>query len=861
MKITVVQEQQRQCNNPMCDNKFPVHDPAKKFCSDQCRKKITRNTARHHRTVEKPRRCQWCPNNFQGDLWQLLCADCVALRDNERTRFVAVDGEGFTGRCMECDCADFTGVEDGGKVCTCGHNKNGKVTDAKTGHAHVYKLIGCGAEQITNNDGLAWHEIFAFLYEQFESYEHGRTAFVGFFLGYDFAQWCKTLPPGRGKHLMLGKRRSSSPNMRHIVLPVECGDWQFDIMGERRFKFRPKTCSCTRYTCDHMKGIPWMYVCDSGPFFQTSFMNVISPFKWNGASQPEPCETCKATLAVWKSRPKSEIRPGDSYCPDHMIVSPDEFCKVLAGKEQREDAKLTAENMEYNRLENEILARVMTQLDQGFRAIGVKLNIDQWFGPGQAAANWLTNRAPRHDKLVKYVPEHALQAAMSSYFGGHFEIYAHGLVPGITHEYDINSAYPASIQYLPCLKHGKWSEPIFPREYGLRKFKPGQLVLVRGSADGSNPHIGTMMHRFDERVLPMPGTHGAYRIYRPHHTFGWFWLHELEASIAAGLVDEAIAVEYITFTPGKCPDGCNERPLREVANLYLKRLAAGKSSPIGIGCKLAYNSQYGKFAQSVGDNPPFNNWIYASLITSNCRTQILNAIATHPGAPCAECRGQGRHGGPCNTLMIATDGIYFRTPHPGLTCSEQLGDWEYAEHSNMTLFKPGFYWDDESRESIAKGEAPKFKSRGVSAKAVSTVIAEVDDVFRTWRGPVTHVNGKVDALNWPGAEFTMPFSMTTARQAAQWNRWDACGHVSERRGKQSSDATQKRDIGAYDEAAGFYRSRPYPGKLVDGMWEHSVGYDPTEGLSALQDMGERIDDGMTPDGPMATLFPDMFKGE
>ena len=56
-----------------------------------------------------------------------------------------------------------------------------------------YVLLGCGQEQIDNPQGLTWKECFQFLYSQFQSRPKG-TAFVGFYLGYDFTQILKSLP-------------------------------------------------------------------------------------------------------------------------------------------------------------------------------------------------------------------------------------------------------------------------------------------------------------------------------------------------------------------------------------------------------------------------------------------------------------------------------------------------------------------------------------------------------------------------------------------------------------------------------------------------------------------------------------------
>jgi hypothetical protein len=95
-------------------------------------------------------------------------------------------------------------------------------------------------------------------------------------------------------------------------------------------------------------------------------------------------------------------------------------------------------------------------------------------------------------------------------------------------------------------------------------------------------------------------------------------------------------------------------------------------------------------AQSVGQ-PKYANAVYASLITAGCRCMILDAIASHP------LRTEA-------VLMIATDRIYFTAPHPALPVSNRLGDWETKTLHNLTLFKPGTYWDDETRKKARSGE-------------------------------------------------------------------------------------------------------------------------------------------------------------
>ena len=156
-------------------------------------------------------------------------------------------------------------------------------------------------------------------------------------------------------------------------------------------------------------------------------------------------------------------------------------------------------------------------------------------------------------------------------------------------------------------------------------------------------------------------------------------------------------LSWLEYEPCDC-----KPPLRGLAGLYDARLRVGKDTPTGKAYKLIYNSMYGKLAQSVG-NPKFANSIYASLITAGCRTMILNAIATHPGRA-------------DDVLMVATDGVYFRSRHNDLAISNRLGGWSETRKENLTLFKPGVYWDDSARERIHLGKAPNFKSRGISAR-------------------------------------------------------------------------------------------------------------------------------------------------
>lgn len=692
-------------------------------------------------------------------------------RKTRETEFVAVDGEGVSGAFV-CDPSGDIWRE------------------------HKYVLLGVADSQISDINGLGTETIFEFLYEQF--LERPNAAFTGFYLGYDFTQWFKNLPEDRARFLLtepaksLRKRTRSGGN--YTPFPVKYEGWEFDILGMKRFKLRPEG---TR---------SWMYICDAGSFFQASLMSVIDPSKW-----ADP------------------------------VVTEEEYATLMEGKDKRSNAQLDADMRRYNVLENLVLARLMARLDQGFKEAGIRLKRNQWFGPGQAAQEWLgmqsgvptsillSERYGRDDRKSTYsniAIGHSTSGELSildvgrlTYYGGWFEIFAHGHVPGYSYEYDINSAYPAIIGSLPCLAHGEW---------GSGRGRPpgnssGRYRIVHGILHGSNSRIGSGLHREPDG-----------RICRPNETQGYYWQRELDAAIRAKLIDEIEYLEWWEYEPCNCP-----YPLRSIVGLYDKRLRVGKNTPAGKGYRLIYNSMYGKFAQSIG-KPKYGNSIYASLITSGCREMILDAIATHPKGAMA-------------VVMVATDGVYFTTSHPGLALSNKIGEWEETKHSNLTLFKPGVYWDDRARDSIRDGGSPVFKARGISAASFAKSIAEIDEQFSRWEGTYpSERDPAADREGWyPQIVFRSGFSMVTCQQALQWGKWSMAGRVGEAVLMQDADPVAKRHSGEYDEEHDIYWSAPYRQRTPF----ESTPYDKTFGQS-VEDPEEY---GITPDGTVLDAWKGMLR--
>ena len=636
-----------------------------------------KQTAQHRKTSNAAR-TRWRKENPAIDRYKHI-----------PTKFVCIDGEGIT-------------LDDG---------------------THKYVLLGVGDQQIADENGLSWDTICNFLWEQFQAHGTKSVAYTGFFLGYDFGQILRQLPEERARMLLspAGKLIRKAKNPQRIQpFPVEFKEWEFDLLGSKRFRLRKKGAD------------RWMHICDTGPFFQKSLLKVINPAEW---SDP--------------------------------VVSETEYAAIRRGKSTRSTASLDDSMRLYNILENQALSRVLEKLNEGFQTLGIHLKPSQWFGPGQAAQAWLKGRAITTQRLREVTPREVLEAARISYIAGWFELMMHGIIPGNAYEYDINSAYPYIISWLPCLEHGEWTHQENPDFSGYQHLSTlpafRKYTLVYAKIRGSNPHIGTMLHRDKDG-----------NIFRPHETEGWYWLHEIHAARKAGLINSVEVRESWTYKPCKC-----EPPFREVTDIYKLRQRVGKKTPLGIACKLVPNSLYGKFAQSVG-NPMFGNPVYASLITAGCRAMILDAIATHPR-------------GTKDVMMIATDGIYFRTRHPSLKVSGELGDWDYTCKRHMTLFKPGVYWDDETRHQIKMEETPVFKARGVSASDFAYQITLIDTLFR---------EKTIGSDEWPTVNFPVSFSMITPLQALNRNKWELAGTLIT-----GDDAIVKQSSLPYKKRTGVYRDK------------------------------------------------------
>lgn len=745
------------------------------------------------------------PKSFQQKRCKKNCSSSTSHNARKRIQqlheveFIAVDGEGVTRPRYVTDW-----------------DENGEEISRRDGDIHDYVLLSVGDKSLhKNGQRLNHRDIFAFLWSCYEA--NPKATFVGFALGYDFTMWLKSLSEKAAWELLtkdgIASRQPHNPEAR-FPWPVRDGgwteteygriyitpQWEFDILGFKRFKLRPYVRSDMVPTkvVNHKDGTatvekvsrPWMYICDAFPFFQSSFLKAIKPDDKKGVKR---------------------------------IVSDAEYERIEQGKKIRSNAKFDLDMIEYNLLENEVLARLMTTLNEGFVSDDIRLSRKQWMGPGQAAQEWMRLiGVPPGQEVREKTPEWAREAGRKAYYGGWFEIFNHGPVPGTSYSYDINSAYPAVIATLPCLLHGTWTKGTGnPTRLAQRSYR-----LVYGTFRGRDQWVGPLPYR------AMDGT-----IKRPRVTKGWYWWHEVKASKEAGLINRMEIEEWIDYAPCKCLP-----PMGSIVDLYTGRISVGKNSPQGKAKKLVYNSSYGKCAQSVGQ-PRFANSIYASLITAGCRTQILKAIATHPTKS-------------ASLLMVATDGIVFKEPHPNLDIDpERLGAWDADEHQNLSLFMPGLYWDDKARENIKEGQLPNLKSRGVSAKYLGTIIDLVD---KKWNDILTG-NGpdEGDEVVAPRIGLNIEWALTGAKQAIVRNAWETCGqNVWNAERILDGNPISKRDVywglNVGEDCWGGLRSTPYS----EGVPLETTYYEPRFG----DEYEDEDEEGnlFTPDGQIGDIQAHAF---
>jgi len=383
---------------------------------------------------------------------------------------------------------------------------------------------------------------------------------------------------------------------------------------------------------------------------------------------------------------------------DWKIGTPEMRLNMTAMKDQRSDFdKLDHQAVkDYCFEETRSMAELGRKLIEAHEDAGLKLK--SYYGAGSSGAAMLEAMGIK-GKIFPAPPD-MRDAVASAFFGGRFENSVIGAIREPLDNLDISSAYVYQLAFLPCLEHGTWEHTT--RRKDLEKAQAQNGALIRyslGTCPRDETSWGPFPFRTKDGSISFPSESGG----------GWIWLDEF---IAGERVFSHVQFHEAWIYSCNC--AC--RPFAQIPEYYNLRLKIGKEGP-GIVIKLGMNSCYGKLAQSLG-NAIYNSWIWAGMVTSGCRAQILDVMGLHKDKR--------------NLLMIATDGIYTRekidAPRPlptktdglfpndkGVLQSKPLGGWEHkAAPKGVFVARPGIYFPLEP----TKEEIKSVRARGVGRSVV-----------------------------------------------------------------------------------------------------------------------------------------------
>lgn len=527
---------------------------------------------------------------------------------------------------------------------------------------HAYFLLSAGTQFIVPSEGnvrLTTRECLAFLCEL------PRDAiYVVYFGDYDVTKILEDLSLSKLEKLM--DRSSRMRPDGHGVWPVDCCDdeFQVDYLPRKEFKVRQKKGTYFDEVSgkDRVEWGPWLFINDVGSFFQARFVEALE--KWD-------------------------------------IGTPVQREDIARGKEAR--GSFAIDSLEdirtYNFLEIELLQALMERFRAACETAGYLPA--RWQGPGLLAEAMLAKHQVPRTKDVPVLMDATyadlLTYARNAFYGGRPELMAIGPVDRPARQFDINSAYPFAMQYLPCLLHGTWEYHDTTEAPVLDQGE--KLALWYGSftPERCNGNKWPMWYG-----LPIRTEQGT--ITYPAAGRGWYWSFEVRAA-----KHQTFRIEGRWEYTRNCT--CN--PLGFVADIYELRKALGKNAA-GIVLKLALNSLYGKQVQSIG-SPKYANPIWGSFITAFCRAMIQDFI--HSSELCTDPNGWcGK-----DILMIATDSLCTWNLRTDIVPSELLGGWSVEEHPRgMFLVQPGLYFG-------SSGKA--VKTRGVPRSVIEEREQDFRDAF------------------------------------------------------------------------------------------------------------------------------------
>lgn len=436
-------------------------------------------------------------------------------------------------------------------------------------------------------------------------------------------------------------------------------------------------------------------------------------------------------------------------CQKWGVTTPEEHEYLKAMKAGRSEFTLEGweEVKKYCGFECRKLARMVGLMRQAHIDAGLPLS--SYYGAGSTASALLKKMSVK-DHMPSELPPEVDDAVRYAFFGGRFELSRIGQITTEVHSYDIASAYPYQLYHLPCMACGKWERITsnFDNEVERASLSLVRYMLPRTEAytyieDACSANWGPFPMRckgleIDDGSIVYPATGGGGWVYGDEFMAGREGWPNVEASEA-----------WVYRTD------CGHKPFEYLAEAYRERLRWGKDGR-GIVLKLGPNSCYGKLAQSVGDKPPYQCFLWAGACTSGCRADLLRMIA------------QG------SVLMTATDGICStnelvppRARETGTRLvakqfgKEALGDWEHKVLPGVHLIRPGIAFP------LGTADEKETKGRGIGKATVSKYREMILDSWAEHGPKAITVSGTL----FRGMKSCTSYSQEEFKRHAEYGTW------------------------------------------------------------------------------------------
>ena len=632
----------------------------------------------------------------------------------------------ITYSCRVCDSRDARGWE------RCTEASDGKHILEPAADGHIYTYLAAVDEhgrlvaEAHNQEGLSHDECIEMLLSIPKN-----TIKFGFMFSYDVTKICEEMPKEELYYLLRPKAREGLVcKAKDCKAEVPPGESVCRECGSDKLRKTTKPREWAGRAYDYFNGSLSVSqtldgqerstkVWDCFRFFGCAFVEALK--NWSGCKQ-KGCGGLMRRTKKGFACVKCAVELTD-YGLETPVASEEQIKRIDGMKAKRGafDKEDPEEVKRYCREECHLLARMMRRLIDAHERAGIPLR--RYDGAGSTATALLRKYgvAERKGPRLSELDVELAYAIACAFFGGRFEDSVVGTVEREVHGYDISSAYPFALTTLPCLTCGSWRlERRMTQAKLARIHERGGLALCRF-------HVRYASAEERSRIAwcPLPFRSEEGSISYGTNFSGWSWGQEVAAALRGW--SDLVTLDgaaWVYETP--CYHGEKgyerHRPFYFMPEVYRQRLAWGKEGA-GIVLKLGMNASYGKTAQSIGDDPPFQSWVWAGVVTATTRGQLLDAIAS------AKDRW--------NVLAVATDGIFgleelpLKAPPYSVGTDDMdkpLGGWEHKHvPDGIFLAKPGLYYSLKAED---KGSF--VRARGVGRREVAQARDLLEQGFQRW---------------------------------------------------------------------------------------------------------------------------------